>query len=373
MNPDRPPQLVRSGWDRGLLAMVGWSFALHVLVVAAVIFILPWSQLRSAPAPPSYTVELTTLAKSGTNVPAGAPGGPRGGARKRARAKPAPVKKPAPVETAKLATPEPAPSPKPVPPAPVEAEKPKEPEKPKKAEKPPEKKKTETPKKAATPAATKKPPPEKPAELAVPAKKKPAPETKKPAKTEPKPEPEAKPTAPATATAKKDVPAAAKEDVPAAAPKPAEPPAADAAGTEDAQLAAAIDRVRRRVEGGGMGGTAGGQGVPSIGGSGEGGGERVVGAEFLIYYNMMLSHIKNGWLWVGHDEGLTVTVRFGIAPNGEIRNIEIDRPSGNPTFDQSVMQAVSKANPLPPPPSEYRRDFGDVVLTFRPGDLRQPG
>ncbi|TMA12671.1 MAG: TonB C-terminal domain-containing protein [Deltaproteobacteria bacterium] len=66
---------------------------------------------------------------------------------------------------------------------------------------------------------------------------------------------------------------------------------------------------------------------------------------------------------------LEVTVRFGIQENGEITGLKIVKRSGDPSYDDSVFRAVSKANPLPPPPESYRKDFMDVELTFRPKDL----
>lgn len=93
------------------------------------------------------------------------------------------------------------------------------------------------------------------------------------------------------------------------------------------------------------------------------------GIAFLDYHNRMLSLIRERWAWAGSRQDLAVSVRFGIQENGEIIGLKIVSQSGDPSFDDSVLRAVSNANPLPPPPASYRKDFMDVELTFRPKDL----
>ena len=104
-------------------------------------------------------------------------------------------------------------------------------------------------------------------------------------------------------------------------------------------------------------------------GTGGRGGGIVKGVEFLIYRNRMLYLIRERWTWVGERTDLEVTVRFGIQESGEIVGLRVLRASGDPSYDDSVFRAVTKASPLPPPPESYRKDFMDVELTFRPKDL----
>ena len=91
--------------------------------------------------------------------------------------------------------------------------------------------------------------------------------------------------------------------------------------------------------------------------------------EFIIYQNRMLSSIKDNWTWVGQKTNLKVVVHFSIKDNGEISGLKIVQPSGDPSYDESVLRAVKKSSPLPPPPDSSRKDFADVELTFRPKDL----
>jgi len=438
MNEERPIRLLSNRWDRGLLAMVGWSLVLHVVAGAGVLALLPLARARGSRDIPAYTVELASLGPQGAKPMRGVPGGefksgrvnPSPGAPREARQNPSvavPGPTPAPVPqkqaetTAKRAEDESAETKKTVEPTETVAARTAEPEKPKpesaatakesRAEEHVPAKEEKKPEPALKAEAAKEPEKPKP-ESAATAKESRA-EERVPAKEERKPEPALK----AEATKKpEEVSASAKPEV-ASKPKssaktnvvtetkaesptktvPQDEQVAGAAVTDgitegssvkqekdaeggtafgdDPRYAAAIENIRRRVEGGGAGvaGEGGGQVATAGEGSGVGGGDRVVGTEFLIYYNIMLSHIKQAWVWVGHDQRLSVTVRFAIEPDGEIRNVKLNRSSGDTSYDDSVIQAVQKVNPLPPPPATYRRDFSQVELTFRPGDLRQPG
>src|SRR4030095_2494756 len=104
-------------------------------------------------------------------------------------------------------------------------------------------------------------------------------------------------------------------------------------------------------------------------GRGRLGGGVVKGMEFIIYQNQMLSSIKDNWAWVGQKSNLKVVVHFSIKDSGEITGLKIVQPSGDPSYDESVLRAVKKSSPLPPPPESSRKDFADVELTFRPKDL----
>jgi len=112
-----------------------------------------------------------------------------------------------------------------------------------------------------------------------------------------------------------------------------------------------------------------GEGAAALGKNGRGGGV-VKGFEFLVYRNRMLHLIKEQWTWVGKVTDLEVTVRFGILENGEVIGLRVVEASGDTSYDDSVLRAMRKAAPLPPPPDNYRKDFMSVELTFRPKDLR---
>jgi colicin import membrane protein len=141
-------------------------------------------------------------------------------------------------------------------------------------------------------------------------------------------------------------------------------------------IQSAVDRAKSRMEGAQnpskgeviSSGQGEGEGAAALGPGGRGGGV-VKGMEFIIYQNRMLSSIKDNWAWVGQKSNLKVVVHFSIKDSGEITGLKIVQPSGDPSYDESVLRAVKKSSPLPPPPESSRKDFSDVELTFRPKDL----
>jgi colicin import membrane protein len=141
-------------------------------------------------------------------------------------------------------------------------------------------------------------------------------------------------------------------------------------------IQSAVDRLKSRPDtaskpskGEGISSGPGeGEGAAALGPGGHGGGV-VKGMEFIVYQNQMLNSIKDNWAWVGQKSNLKVVVHFSIKENGEISGLKIVQPSGDPSYDESVLRAVKKSSPLPPPPESSRKDFADVELTFRPKDL----
>ncbi|MBI3767801.1 MAG: TonB family protein [Deltaproteobacteria bacterium] len=191
----------------------------------------------------------------------------------------------------------------------------------------------------------------------------------------------AKPTASPVALARRDAPPSA----PSPAARGDASAKAHAGGDLDSELAAAIKGVESRVAkggttglsapgtGGGMGGTERTLNGPAgVGGEGPGGGGTLRGLEFVVYYNQMLTRIKESWTYVGERADLRVTIHFSILDSGEITDIRLVEGSGDSGYDASVERAVKRASPLAPPPQAYRKDFTDVELTFRPADLRRP-
>lgn len=175
--------------------------------------------------------------------------------------------------------------------------------------------------------------------------------------------------------------AAAKKETASATAKEA----AAEAKTEEASLErvrerliqSAVERVKSRTEAAQKtskeetisAGTGEGLGSASLGSGGPGGGGVVKGIEFIAYQNQMLSTIKANWAWVGQNSNLRVVVQFFIRENGDVIGLKIVQPSGDPSYDESVLRAVTKSSPLPPPPESYRKEFSEIKITFRPRDL----
>ncbi len=141
-------------------------------------------------------------------------------------------------------------------------------------------------------------------------------------------------------------------------------------------IQSAVERAKNRTESSsksGRGevistGPGEGEGAAALGPGGRGGGV-VKGMDFIVYQNRMLSTIKDNWAWPGGKSNLRVVVRFNINDKGEIAGLKIVQPSGDPSYDESVVRAVRKSSPLPAPPESVRKDFAEVEISFRPKDL----
>jgi colicin import membrane protein len=151
---------------------------------------------------------------------------------------------------------------------------------------------------------------------------------------------------------------------------------ASADSVRERLIQSAVDRAKMRSEATQTAkgevlsaGSGEGEGAAALGTGGRGGPGIVKGMDFIIYQNRMLATIKENWAWVGQRSNLRVVVQFGVKENGEIVGLKIVQPSGDPSYDESVLRAVKKSSPLPAPPENYRKDFADVELTFRPRDL----
>jgi colicin import membrane protein len=284
---------------------------------------------------------------------------------------PKPVEKPKPVEIIK---PTPVEPPKP---KPLEAAKPK----PVEAAKPPP---AATPLEAATVKA-KTPQPKPPEPQPMPEKVQ---AMAQQPKLQPKPEPAkvqaSTPPKPSESAVAPSVPAApmkANEARPATV-KPGEaktpPPAAPATGTAgtgtggsaeekvDEKFAAAAEHWRSRMAsgGGGLDGAEAEHGPIGEGTPGAGGGGTVVGTEFLAYRQRIFSIIKTNWVQADRKSKLVAQVRFELTPEGEVGNVRLERSSGDKAYDLSVLRAVERSSPLPPPPEKHRDDFHEVVIEF---------
>ena len=161
-------------------------------------------------------------------------------------------------------------------------------------------------------------------------------EEKKPV-VEKKPEPPVEEPAaepPAPKTVEKPEP---KKKAETAAPQ--KPPVEESPTDEqrDRRILAALDKVRSRVK-------------PAAG-------TAVRGLPFLLYTRQVKQRVRESWIVAREKPGVSAVVRFGILPSGDIVAIELARGSGDRVFDESVLRAVKKADPLPPPPEAYRHEF----------------
>lgn len=293
--------------DKRLGRMVMLSGLLHAGLLLALVSAADPPQSKPW-TPQSYTVSLVAPAALGL-----ATGPP-----------PAPSPKPKKVESAAVT---PLPKPKPQPPK-VEVKKPK-------AEK---KLKVAKPKKSVKIASKKEPPPKK-----------------APLKTEVKKLQAQKPEQ------------ARKPPPQSSAPKEPEEQRLSAEDREQ-QIAAALKKIRQRVQAD-QRQTA--ETSHSTSASGGGGGDTLRGLPFILYTQEVKQRVKQSWIVAEHKSGLTAVVRFGILANGEVVGVELAERSGDIVFDESAIRAVRKANPLPPPPEAYRNEFTRQKIEVVFGESRR--
>lgn len=110
---------------------------------------------------------------------------------------------------------------------------------------------------------------------------------------------------------------------------------------------------------------AGGEGFGAARLGGQAGGGGTLAAYAVVaYQNELQEHVKAGWRWMVRTERLRTLVRVKIEPSGNIADVRVEQSSGNSNFDDSVVRAVRKASPVPPPPKEHYSHFSDVRFWF---------
>jgi TonB family protein len=93
--------------------------------------------------------------------------------------------------------------------------------------------------------------------------------------------------------------------------------------------------------------------------------------EFLLYYQTVQDKIKKAWNFFGGSNDLTATVDFSIGPDGTLTAAKIGNSSKDTAFDDSVIRAIKRAAPFPPPPEKYRDRFaGGIEAVFNLGELK---
>lgn len=135
-----------------------------------------------------------------------------------------------------------------------------------------------------------------------------------------------------------------------------------------AEINKALQKATQRYLGESSAGGGKGFGAAALGGKGMGGGV-VRPPEFFTYKNLLEQRIRQGWRWFDRDSSLTAQVSFKITPEGRILDADILRGSGNSGFDDSVIRALEKASPVPPPPQSVYEYFREVRMTFDPREL----
>ncbi len=195
----------------------------------------------------------------------------------------------------------------------------------------------------------------------APAAVRPAPKPRKappPAAPKPVPKPEPKPK-PAPVVEKKVLP----KD-PVAKPTPAPPPPAPAAKELDYEDVLAELR-KNETETFPEAPTAA---APAARVGPAGGPGRLITPEEAAWRERARAYVLRSWVVAPgfRSQALVATVSVRLSPAGDVLEVRVAQPSGNPWYDESVERALQKASPLPAPPS-----YLEVVeFRFDPRDLR---
>jgi len=85
------------------------------------------------------------------------------------------------------------------------------------------------------------------------------------------------------------------------------------------------------------------------------------------YHAIVRQMVHERWVYSGPvSEYLEAEVLISIGPQGGVLSQRIIKSSGNRLFDRSVMGAIAKASPFPPPPEGVDTE---IQFRFRPGDM----
>jgi len=98
-------------------------------------------------------------------------------------------------------------------------------------------------------------------------------------------------------------------------------------------------------------------------------GARIEGAEALgysYYLNVVLSRISDNWLnpYAGEAKVLTATVVFVIERDGTVKDVKLEKKSGDGSYDASCERALLVLDRLPPLPPEFTGQRLKLHLEF---------
>jgi TonB family protein len=93
---------------------------------------------------------------------------------------------------------------------------------------------------------------------------------------------------------------------------------------------------------------------------------------FRLYLPQIWKSITQQWTLpetLKGSTGLEATLILVVRRDGKILSHRFEKKSGNELYDQSLVRAIRKADPLPPFPDAYPADREEIGVRFRPEDL----
>ena len=109
-------------------------------------------------------------------------------------------------------------------------------------------------------------------------------------------------------------------------------------------------------------------------GGGTGGAGGFLGTVMQIYQAKVHNWIAENWSYpvaLQRDANLEASVLLLVQRDGAITRSRFVRRSSNPIFDESVLRAVERSNPLPPFPDSYRKSHEEFEIRFTLEELEK--
>ena len=110
------------------------------------------------------------------------------------------------------------------------------------------------------------------------------------------------------------------------------------------------------------------------GGTGTGRAGGITGTAMQIYQAKVHDRISGNWSYpvaLQGGENLEATVVLTVQRDGTITSTRIARQSSNKVFDESVLRAIERSDPLPPFPEVYRRSHDEIEIHFNLEELKK--
>ena len=93
----------------------------------------------------------------------------------------------------------------------------------------------------------------------------------------------------------------------------------------------------------------------------------------MLYRALVNEKIENNWVYperLDAEKGeLEAVVVVRARRDGTVTDIQFEKKSGNPYFDDSVLKAILKSKPFPPFPDIYSPTEEEIVIRFAPATV----
>lgn len=93
------------------------------------------------------------------------------------------------------------------------------------------------------------------------------------------------------------------------------------------------------------------------------------------YLEEVRSRVRANWSYAGSSRAERTppeaVVLLKVQRDGTVLEANLKRRSANTLFDQSVLRAVQRSDPLPPFPAEFRKTVEELEITFNLRDLEE--